>query len=41
MVARHGDPLPRDANGVVRVEDIKMNDLIERDDVIYVRESLF
>ena len=31
----------RDANGVVRVEDIKMNDLIERDDVIYVRESLF
>ncbi len=31
----------RDANGVVRIQDIGMNDLIERDDVIYVKESLF
>lgn len=31
----------RDANGVVKIMDIKMNDLVERDDVIYVRESLF
>ena len=31
----------RDANGVVKILDIHMNDLIERDDVIYVRESLF
>ena len=31
----------RDANGVVTISDIGMNDLIERDDVIYVRESLF
>ena len=31
----------RDTNGVVRVSEMKMNDLVERDDVIYVRESLF
>lgn len=31
----------RDANGVVKIMDIRMNDLVERDDVIYVRESLF
>jgi polysaccharide export outer membrane protein len=31
----------RDANGVVRVYEMKMNDLVERDDVIYVKESLF
>jgi polysaccharide biosynthesis/export protein len=31
----------RDANGVVKVYDMKMNDLVERDDVIYVKESLF
>jgi polysaccharide export outer membrane protein len=31
----------RDTNGAVRVMDIGMNDLVERDDVIYVRESLF
>ena len=31
----------RDANGVVKVYDMKMNDLVERDDVIYIKESLF
>jgi polysaccharide export outer membrane protein len=31
----------RDANGVVRVIEPKMNDFVERDDVIYVRESVF
>jgi polysaccharide export outer membrane protein len=31
----------RDANGVVRVIEPRMNDFVERDDVIYVRESLF
>jgi len=31
----------RDANGVVKVQDMGMNDLVERDDVIYVKESLF
>jgi polysaccharide export outer membrane protein len=31
----------RDSNGVVKVQDMGMNDLVERDDVIYVKESLF
>jgi polysaccharide export outer membrane protein len=31
----------RDASGAVRVMELKMNDLVERDDVIYVRESVF
>ena len=31
----------RDANGAVRVYEMKMNDLVERDDVIYVKKSLF
>lgn len=31
----------RDAAGVVRVTDMRMSDLVERDDVIYIRESLF
>ena len=31
----------RDANGNVVVMDLKMNDPVQRDDVIYVKESLF
>jgi polysaccharide export outer membrane protein len=31
----------RDANGVVSVLDIDLNDPVVRDDVIYVKESLF
>jgi polysaccharide export outer membrane protein len=31
----------RDANGVVSILDLKMNDPVARDDVIYVKESLF
>ena len=31
----------RDSNGTVHVSEMKMNDLVERDDVIYVKESLF
>jgi polysaccharide export outer membrane protein len=31
----------RDANGVVQTIELKMNDPIEPDDVVYVRESLF
>jgi polysaccharide export outer membrane protein len=31
----------RDANGALRVIEPKMNDMVERDDVIYVRESVF
>jgi polysaccharide biosynthesis/export protein len=31
----------RDANGVVTILDIGMNDPVVRDDVIYVKESLF
>jgi polysaccharide export outer membrane protein len=31
----------RDANGVVRIIEPKMNDFVERDDVIYIRESVF
>jgi len=31
----------RDAAGNVRIIQPKMNDMVERDDVIYVRESLF
>ena len=31
----------RDASGATRIIEPKMNDLVERDDVIYVRESLF
>jgi polysaccharide export outer membrane protein len=31
----------KDAAGAVQVRDIKMNDPVERDDVIYVTESLF
>jgi polysaccharide export outer membrane protein len=31
----------RDGNGMVRVSEMRMNDLVERDDVIYVKESLF
>jgi polysaccharide biosynthesis/export protein len=31
----------RDGNGTVRVSEMRMNDLVERDDVIYVKESLF
>jgi polysaccharide export outer membrane protein len=31
----------KDASGVVQISEIKMNDPVERDDVIYVRESLF
>jgi len=31
----------RDGNGMVHVSEMKMNDLVERDDVIYVKESLF
>jgi polysaccharide export outer membrane protein len=31
----------RDAKGVVQVLDIKMSDLVESGDVIYVRESVF
>ncbi len=31
----------RDANGVVMILDIGMNDTVGRDDVIYVKESLF
>ncbi len=31
----------RDASGAVRIIEPKMNDFVERDDVIYVRESVF
>jgi len=31
----------RDANGALKVLELKMNDFVERDDVIYVRESVF
>ena len=31
----------RDANGVVSISDIDMNDPVLRDDVIYIKESLF
>ena len=31
----------RDAKGVVQILDLKMSDIIEADDVIYVRESIF
>ena len=31
----------RDARGAVNVIELKMSDLVERDDVIYVRESVF
>jgi polysaccharide export outer membrane protein len=31
----------RDASGVTRIIQPNMNDMVERDDVIYVRESLF
>ena len=31
----------KDANGEVKISELKMNDRVERDDVIYVRESLF
>ena len=31
----------KDASGAVQVREIKMNDPVERDDVIYVSESLF
>ena len=31
----------RDASGAVRVLELKMNDLVERDDVIQIRESVF
>jgi polysaccharide biosynthesis/export protein len=31
----------KDATGAVKVYELKMNDPVERDDVIYVRESLF
>ncbi len=31
----------RDASGAVKVLDMQMNDPVDRDDVIYVRESLF
>ncbi|HUP08735.1 MAG TPA: SLBB domain-containing protein, partial [Caldimonas sp.] len=31
----------RDDKGMVHVSEMKMNDLVERDDVIYVKESLF
>ena len=31
----------RDSTGIVKITDIRMNDLVERDDVIYVKESLF
>jgi len=31
----------KDASGATRIYEIKLNDKIERDDVVYVRESLF
>jgi len=31
----------RDASGTVKISDIKLNDRVDSDDVIYVRESLF
>ena len=31
----------KDAAGAVQVREIKMNELVERDDVIYISESLF
>ena len=31
----------KDSAGATRVYEIKLNDKIERDDVVYVRESLF
>jgi polysaccharide export outer membrane protein len=31
----------KDASGAVQVTELKMNDPVERDDVIYVRESIF
>ena len=31
----------KDATGATRIMEIKMNDKVERDDVVYVRESLF
>jgi polysaccharide export outer membrane protein len=31
----------KDANGVEKVLELKMNDPVLRDDVIYVKESLF
>jgi polysaccharide export outer membrane protein len=31
----------RDAAGVLHVLELQMNDLVEREDVIYVKESLF
>jgi len=31
----------KDATGEVKISELKMNDRVERDDVIYVRESIF
>ena len=31
----------KDASGEVKISELKMNDRVERDDVIYVRESIF
>jgi polysaccharide export outer membrane protein len=31
----------RDANGAIKIIQPNMNDMVERDDVIYVKESLF
>jgi len=31
----------KDATGAIKILELKMNDLVERDDVIYVKESLF
>ena len=31
----------KDASGAVTVSSMKLNDPVERDDVIYVRESIF
>ena len=31
----------KDASGATKILELKMNDLVERDDVIYVRESIF
>ena len=38
--ARHARA-PRPSDGEVKVLELKMNDRVERDDVVYVRESVF
>ena len=39
--ARHPGAPASDASGSVKILELRMNDRVERDDVIYVKESLF